>query len=61
MPHAPRESPTGAPTAERYCGECGQITVGYLTLSSAIPGVAGASHQWICTGEPGEYLRDDKT
>jgi hypothetical protein len=50
--HDPRTAPARASTSPRYCEECGQITVWYLTLSSAVPGFAGTAYQWICTGQP---------
>jgi len=50
MPHEQRDPPAGASIAERYCEECGQMTLWYLTLASPVPGVAGTSYVWICTG-----------
>ena len=35
MPHEQRDPPAGASIAERYCEECGQVTLWYLTLASA--------------------------
>jgi len=57
MPHDHREAPVGASTAERYCEECGQITLWYLTLSSAVSGVSGTSYAWICTGQSADQQR----
>jgi hypothetical protein len=58
MAHEPKQPPSQAQTLERYCADCGQITVWYLAAGSA-GATSGTGFQWVCTGQPADAHTTD--